>query len=170
MCVPKRACFAIAHFHLRATEQISTLPRATCPFDRLALRLGFAMQGILNPSATKAQADCLALTYQTSYIGFYSDRYKQGNFNSSTAPSPWLFSLSREASPAWSQGLLGSHSRVFCFHASSTAPQTAVTYVIPARDPARVFTAQGPRASQGQAEGRVNYLGGMCVTLDCGPL
>lgn len=68
MCVPKRACFAIAHFHLRATEQIPTLPRATCPLDRLALRLGFAMQGILNPSATKAQADCLALTYQTSTL------------------------------------------------------------------------------------------------------
>lgn len=69
-----------------------------------------------------------------------------------------------------SQGLLGSRSRAFCFHASSTAPRTAVTYVIPAWDPTWLFTSKGPKGSQGQAEGRVNYLGGMCVILGWGPL
>lgn len=50
-----------------ASTALAELPRLLCvasPFDRLALRLGFAMRGIFNPSGMKAQADCLALTYQ----------------------------------------------------------------------------------------------------------
>lgn len=55
--------------------------------------------------------------------------------------------LSTVSSPAPSQDPFGSPSRVFCFHASSTAPRTAVTYIIPAWDPTRVFTSRGLKGS-----------------------
>lgn len=100
--------------------------------------------GIFNPSGMKAQADFPAHTHQQNALGFILNTLTHHlDLTWGKGPSGESVCLSTETSLAWSQGLLGSHSRLFCFHTSPPAPSSRHTRNYPSLRPNMCIHVQG---------------------------